>query len=208
MEPTVWLAYFAASWAISLSPGAAAVLAMSVGLNHGLAKGWVTPVGLVLGVWTQLAIVAGGLGALVATSATAFAVVKWSGVAYLLWLGWQQWRAPAHALSAPAEATPTATAWTLLRRGWLVNALNPKGTVFLLAVLPQFMDLSRPLGMQYLLMGLTLGLTEGVVMSGYAALAARVLRSLQSPRHMRWLNRLFGGLFLLAGTGLALFHRS
>jgi homoserine/homoserine lactone efflux protein len=94
MDFSVWLAFFAASWAISISPGAGAVAAMSAGLNHGFRRGYFTTLGLILGIWTQLLVVSLGLGALVAASSLAFAVVKWLGVAYLIWLGIKQWRAP------------------------------------------------------------------------------------------------------------------
>src|SRR5262245_37421864 len=100
MEFSVWLAFFAAAWAISLSPGAGAVAAMSAGLNHGFARGYFMTLGLVLGIWTQIVVVSLGLGALIATSSLAFAVIKWLGVAYLVWLGVKQWRAPALPLVA------------------------------------------------------------------------------------------------------------
>jgi len=207
MEWTTWWAFFAAAWAISISPGAGAVAAMSAGLNHGFRRGLLTTLGLILGIWTQLVVVGFGLGALVAASAAAFALVKWCGVAYLVWLGIQQWRAPARPLAAVRDGVARETAWHLFRRGWVVNALNPKGTVFLLAVVPQFLDLSQPLHLQYGVIGLTLGFTDLVVMSVYTALAARVLSALKSPAHMRALNRVFGTLFVLAGGVLALFKR-
>ena len=208
MDLATWLAFFAASWAISISPGAGAVAAMSAGLTHGFRRGYLTTLGLVLGIWTQIVVVGIGLGALVATSATAFAVIKWAGVAYLVWLGVQQWRAPARPIAqASADATPRR-ARDLILRGWIINALNPKGTVFLLAVVPQFLSLGQPLAPQYLVIALTLGFTDLVVMAGYTALAARLLRTLKSTAHVRALNRVFGSLFVVAGGLLALFKRS
>mgnify|MGYP002789392768 CR=1 FL=1 len=207
MDLATWLAFFAASWAISISPGAGAVAAMSAGLTHGFRRGYLTTLGLVLGIWTQIVVVGIGLGALVATSATAFAVIKWAGVAYLVWLGVQQWRAPARPIAqASADATPRR-ARDLILRGWIINALNPKGTVFLLAVVPQFLSLGQPLAPQYLVIALTLGFTDLVVMVGYTALAARLLRTLKSTAHVRALNRLFGSLFVVAGGLLAMFKR-
>ena len=103
MEFSTWLAFFAASWAISISPGPGAVAAMSAGLNHGFRRGYFTTFGLILGIWIQVLIVGVGLGAIIATSATAFWVVKWAGVAYLVYLGIKQWRAPAVPLVAEAD---------------------------------------------------------------------------------------------------------
>lgn len=209
MDFTTWLAFFAAAWAISLSPGAGAVAAMTSGLNHGFKHGYWTTLGLVLGIWTQIVVVGIGLGALIATSSLAFTVIKWLGVAYLIYLGLMQWHAPARPLLADADApSAAATPKSLVLRGWVVNALNPKGTVFLLAVVPQFLDLTRPLGLQYLVIAATLGLTDLVVMAGYTALASRVLRALRSPHQIKALNRAFGALFVVAGVLLASFKRS
>ncbi len=211
----IWIPFLFAAMAISLSPGPGAFAAMSAGLNHGFARGrWIAP-GLLLGVWTQTLVVGVGLGALLGSSVLAFSVVKWVGVAYLVWLGIAQWRAPAvppvlAAVDQPVghpAAAPTPKR-TLLLRGWGVNALNPKGTVFLLAVLPQFIDAAAPLAPQYLVIGATFGVVEGLVMTGYVALATQVLGQLRSARQIRWLNRTFGSLFIAAGTALALFKRA
>ncbi|NBQ90006.1 MAG: threonine transporter RhtB [Betaproteobacteria bacterium] len=206
MTLATWLAFFAACWAISVSPGAGALAAMTSGLNHGLRRGLITVPGLILGIWTQLLIVGVGLGALVAASPTAFEVVRWSGVAYLVYLGIQQWRAPPRDWSTQTEAGHTS-ARTLILRGWAVNAVNPKGTVFFLAMVPQFINLQAELLPQYLVIGLTLSFTDLVVMTGYTALAARVLRVLKSPEQQRLLNHGFGALFVCAGLLLALFQR-
>jgi len=93
-------------------------------------------------------------------------------------------------------------------RGFLVNATNPKGIVFMLAVLPQFIDPAAPQLVQYAICGATLAFTDAIVMSGYTAFAARVLRLLREPHHIRWMNRTFGGLFVAAGAALATFKRS
>lgn len=206
MTLTTWLGFFAASWAISISPGAGALAAMTSGLNHGLRRGLITVPGLILGIWTQLLIVGVGLGALVAASPTAFEVVRWSGVAYLVYLGVQQWRMPPRDWTTPTETGHTS-AQALIGRAWALNAVNPKGTVFFLAVVPQFLDLQQPLLPQYLLIGLTLSFTDLVVMTGYTALAARVLRALKSPEQQRLLNHGFGALFVCAGLLLAVFQR-
>jgi homoserine/homoserine lactone efflux protein len=208
MELTTWLPFFVAAWAISISPGAGAVAAMSSGLNHGFARGYFMTLGLVLGIWTQVLVVGLGLGALIATSSLGFAIVKWLGVAYLVWLGIKQWRAPAVPMVAEAGETVLTSRRSLVLRGWMVNAVNPKGTVFLLAVVPQFLDLSRSLTPQYAVIAATLGFTDLVVMAGYTVLAARVLRLLKSARQIRVMNRAFGGLFVAAGGLLAMFKRT
>jgi homoserine/homoserine lactone efflux protein len=208
LEFSTWLAFFAASWAISISPGAGAVAAMSAGLNHGFRRGYFTTFGLILGIWTQVIVVGAGLGALVAASSTAFGVVKWLGVGYLVWLGVSQWRAPATPMAARSDEGTVVTRRSMIVRAWMINAVNPKGTVFLLAVVPQFLNLSHPLLPQYLIIAFTLAFTDLVVMAAYTALAARLLGALKSPAHIRVMNRTFGGLFVLAGSLLALFKRA
>ena len=210
MEFNTWLTFLAAAVAISLSPGPGAIAAMGVGLNHGFRRGQVIAFGLLMGVWTQTLVVGFGLGMLLSTSELAFSVVKWAGAAYLVWLGIQQWRAPVKPLvETVADAAPDAhLRRTLFLRGWTVNALSPKGTVFLIAVLPQFIDAARPLLAQYVTIGATFGVVESIIMSGYVALAARALGLLRQPRQIRWLNRTFGALFVVAGAVLGMFRRS
>jgi homoserine/homoserine lactone efflux protein len=208
VEFSAWLTFFAASWAISISPGPGAVAAMSAGLNFGFRRGYFTVFGLILGIWTQLLLVGAGLGALVATSSTAFGIVKWAGVAYLLYLGIAQWRAPATPLAARSDDGVQATRHSMVLRGWMINAVNPKGTVFMLAVVPQFLVLNQPLLEQYLVIGATLSITDLVVMAAYIALASKALTALRDAAHIRAMNRVFGGLFVAAGTLLALFKRA
>lgn len=207
MDPKLWLAFFAASWAISLSPGAGAVAAMSAGLAHGFARGYWLTFGLILGLWTQLALVGVGLGALIAASSLAFHVVKWLGVAYLLWLGVSLWRSSTGVRPA-TDVLPTAASQVgLVLRGWALNSVNPKGTLFMLAVVPQFVEPAQPLLPQYLVICATLAFTDLVVNAGYTAFAARVLAALRTPQRLRWLNRCFGTLFIGLATLLAALRR-
>ncbi|HRP27298.1 MAG TPA: LysE family transporter [Burkholderiaceae bacterium] len=207
MQLSLWFTFFAASWAISLSPGPGAVAAMGAGVNHGFARGYWLTLGLVTGIVTQLAIVGAGLGALMAASESAFTAVKWAGVAYLLWLGIQQWRAPVRTVQAIDAERTLVSRRSLILRGWGLNAVNPKGTAFMLAVVPQFIDPARPLALQYAVIGATLVFTDLVVMAGYTALASRVLAVLKSPRQVRAMNRLFGSLFVVAAALLASLKR-
>src|SRR6187551_541629 len=206
MPLETWLAFFVAAWLISLSPGAGAISCMTAGMRYGYARATWNILGLQIGILFVLAIVAAGLGAIIAASTTLFTAIKWLGAAYLVYLGIQQWRAPAAPVT-DAGAEVSGTARQLVMRGFLVNATNPKGIVFMLAVLPQFIDPALPQLPQYAVCGATLFFTDLVVMSGYTGLAARVLRVLREPHHVRWINRAFGGLFVAAGAVLATFRR-
>ena len=208
MTLATWITFFLACWAISLSPGPGAIASMTAGLNHGFRRGYITVFGLVLGIWTQVLIVAAGLGAVIAASSTVFTVLKFCGAAYLVWIGISQWRASDKPLVAAATDAPVLSARQLIVRGWAINATNPKAAVFMLAVVTNFIDPARPLLPQYVIIALSLSFTDLVVMAGYVALAARVLRALDEPHHVRIMNRSFGSLFIVAGTLLATFRRS
>lgn len=207
MTLSTWLAFFAASWAISFSPGPGALSAMASGLKYGFRRGYWTTAGLLLGIMAQVSLVGLGLGALLATSEWAFNLVKWLGVAYLIHLGWRQFHTDAMPVAVVAREPAPFKARELVLRGLLVNVTNPKGTVFLLAVVPQFLDVLQPLAPQYLLIGATICFTDLVAMGCYTSLASHMLKLLRKPRHIRWMNRGFGALFMLAGVALAAFTR-
>ncbi|WP_172148560.1 MULTISPECIES: LysE family transporter [Pseudomonas] len=207
MALETWLAFFAACWVISLSPGAGAIASMSAGLQYGFWRGYWNALGLQLGLALQIVIVAAGVGAILAASEVAFGLIKWFGVVYLVYLGYRQWQALPSDMEAQAER-PIGRPLTLVLRGFLVNFSNPKAIVFILAVLPQFLDPQAPLLVQHLLMGVTMICVDLVVMAGYTGLAARALRALRSPRQQRVMNRTFAVLFVGAAALLATVRRA
>lgn len=207
MSLAAWLAFFVAAWAISFSPGPAVVFSMSNGVNYGFRRGHVAVYGLALGVGTMMITVAVGVGALLVASPVAFAAVKWFGVGYLAYLGIKQLLSKQGSLISTEQRDTNVTPRELIFKGWLLNATNPKGVVFLMAVTPQFVDASKPVLMQYVVITLTLMFTEMVAMSIYTAFASRVLSYFRSPGQMLFLNRLFGGLFVAAAAFLATFKR-
>ncbi len=204
MTLSTWLTFFVASWLISLSPGAGAISCMGNGMRYGFRRSIPNIVGLQVGALILIAIVAGGLGAVLATSAVAFAAIKWFGVAYLLWLGIAQWRAEARPLQLAASAPMSGGAMFL--RAVLINLGNPKGIVFMLAVLPQFIDPRAAQWPQFAWCAVSLFVTDAFVMSGYTLLAARVFSTLREPHHIRWMHRVFGSLFVGAALLLATFR--
>lgn len=204
MALQTWLAFLVACWVISLSPGAGAIASMSSGLQYGFLRGYWNALGLAL----QIAIVAAGVGAILATSALAFSLIKWFGVVYLVYLAVKQWKALPSDMADNASARPIGRPLTLVLRGFLVNFSNPKAIVFMLAVLPQFIDPHAPLVEQYLVMGVTMITVDLIVMAGYTGLAARVLRLLRTPRQQRVMNRGFAALFVGAAALLATVRRA
>jgi homoserine/homoserine lactone efflux protein len=221
MDFNVWLAFFAACWVIALSPGSGAVLSMTHGLAYGVRGASATIAGLEAGVAVTLLVAGAGVGALLVASATAFTVVKVVGAAYLIWLGWRQWMAPvvADATAASAETVhggspatghprePLPPARQRFALGFFTNVTNPKGIVFMVAVLPQFIDPARSLWVQLPLLMVTAVAVDVVVMHGYAFLASRAQRWLATARARRAQNRVFGGVLMAMGASLLLVKR-
>ncbi|QHE84110.1 LysE family transporter [Hydrogenophaga sp. BPS33] len=211
MDPKVWAAYFVASWAIALSPGSGAVLSMAHGLSHGVKKASVTIAGLQAGLAVVLLVAGVGVGALLLASATAFLVVKFAGAAYLIWLGFKQWRAavPASLAAGSARVTPVAvpSARDRFMSGFFTNVTNPKGIVFMVAVLPQFIDPQRVLWLQLLVLLATTISVDLIVMHGYAFLASRMQGWLATVRARRAQNRVFGGVLMAMGASLMFVKR-
>ncbi|MCV7057340.1 LysE family transporter [Mycolicibacterium gilvum] len=203
----MWLAFFGAAVVIAVSPGAGAIQSMATGLTHGVKRGYWSIVGLEAGLMLQLTLVAVGLGAAVANSVLAFTVIKWLGVAYLAYLAWRQWRSVAVDLHSQVDRGMDGGRVSLMVRGFLVNATNPKGLLFFLAVMPQFVNPAAPLLAQYLAIAVTMVAVDMVVMGFYTALSVRLLTWLRTPRQQTTLNRVFSGLFATAAVVLALVRR-
>jgi homoserine/homoserine lactone efflux protein len=202
MDLQTWLAFFAASCLIAVSPGSGAVLSMSHGLSYGVRKTGATIFGLQLGLLLILVVAGAGVGSLLLASEVAFSTVKVLGACYLIYVGFNQWRA-GDAPLAPDEAGGAAGSWQKrCLTGFLTNATNPKGIIFMVAVLPQFMTDTRPLWTQLLVMAATTLTVDVVVMHGYAFGASALRRLMRSARAVRTQNRVFGGLLMAVGAGL------
>jgi homoserine/homoserine lactone efflux protein len=201
---TLWFGFLATVTAIAVSPGPGAVTSMSAGLRYGYWPALRAIMGLQAALLIQLSIVAGGLGALLATSALAFDIVKFIGAAYLIWIGLQKWRSSPQEID---ESGATLAARGLFLQGLLVNLSNPKAIIFVAALVPQFIDPLQPQGPQVLILGLTMCVVDTLVMSAYALLVSRLRRWLHDPQAQRAQNRLFGGIFITAGILLAASER-
>lgn len=207
MDLSVWITYFIATIILSLSPGPGVFSSISSGLHHGFRLGLWNGVGMQAANMILVGIVSLGLGAILLASETLFALVKWFGVAYLVYLGVVTWRAPARGFQDnPHDEAQTAR--DVFLRGFFVNITNPKGIIFFAAILPQFIDVARPQLQQYAILAATTFAVDLVAMWGYTALAARVLRVMRDPGQLRWVNRGLGGAFVAAGVALASFRRA
>jgi len=207
VELSVWLTYLIATFVLSLSPGPGVFSSISSGLHHGFRLGLWNGVGMQFANLLMVVVVSLGLGAILLASETLFTLVKWLGVAYLLYLGIVTWRAPPRGFEEDRDDDED-TARAVFMRGFWVNATNPKGIIFFAAILPQFIDVARPQPAQYAILAATTFAVDLVVMMGYTALAAKVLAAMRDEAHLRYVNRTLGGAFIAAGVALAAFRRA
>jgi homoserine/homoserine lactone efflux protein len=207
MDLSVWITYLIATIILSLSPGPGVFSSISSGLRHGFRLGLWNGVGMQVANMILVAIVSLGLGAILLASETLFTAIKWLGVIYLVHLGVVTWRSEARRFEEDRDDN-AHTAREVFMRGFFVNLTNPKGIIFFAAILPQFIDVARPQMQQYLIFAGTTFAADLVIMMGYTALAANVLRVMRDERHLRWVNRGLGGAFVAAGLALASFRRA
>ena len=205
MDLAVWLTYLVATIILSLTPGPGVFSSISSGLHHGVRLGVWNAIGMQAANLVYVAVVALGLGAILLASETLFEVVKWLGVAYLVYLGLVTWRARPRGFED--EDDHARSPREIFTHGFLVNITNPKGIIFFAAIFPQFIDIARPQAMQYGILGATTLVTDLVIMTAYVALAARVFRAMREPAHLRWVNRGLGSMFVTAGLALAAWRR-
>ena len=206
MELSVWLTYLATTIVLSVTPGPGVFSSVASGLDHGFRRGIWNGVGMQVANLILAALVSFGLGAILLASETAFAVVKWLGVAYLVYLGVVTWRAEPQSFARQMDTMRTP--WEIFLRGFLVSIINPKGIIFFAAILPQFIDTARAQLVQYAILTATTFTVDVFVMAGYTAAAARVVRVMRNAEGLRWINRGLGGLFVAAGVALAGWRRT
>lgn len=205
MTLETYLLFVGASLALVLSPGPDLFYMLGRCVAQGRRAGIVAALGINAGAYVHLAASITGLSAILLTSAVAFAVVKWIGAAYLVYLGVRAILGKEAAFAALGEASRRAGLRSVFWQGFLSDALNPKVAIFYLAFLPQFVDVEAgDVVRQLLLLGLTVNMVAIVVNLGIVAASARVTQGLRdSPRATRWLQRSMGVVFIGLGARLA-----
>lgn len=190
------------------TPGPTMLLALSNGSRFGVRAALPGVAGAVASDFVLIAATAAGLGALLAASATVFAVVKWLGVLYLAYLGLRLLLARTAApLQADDAARERPAARALFLRSFLVAATNPKGYLFFAALLPQSIDPAQPQVQQYTLLALIFAALDVVMMGVYAGAGERVVRRLGAASARAWIDRGCGAMLLLLAGVLALLRR-
>ncbi|MTH96794.1 LysE family translocator [Roseibium sp. RKSG952] len=197
MTLELYSAYVVATLIVLAIPGPTIMLVVSYALSQGRKSATASVLGVGLGDALAATVSLMGLGAILATSALAFTILKWIGAAYLLWLGLKMWRARANALEP--SAMPDTPAKTIFLNAFVVTALNPKGIVFFMAFLPLFIAPDAAIVPQLFLLGATF-VVLGVLNAAVYALAASALGArLRSPAMIKIINRV-GGSFLIGAA--------
>lgn len=206
-----WTAFLTAAVLLNLSPGPDMAFILGHTVKGGAQAGTAAMVGIWTGAFGHVLLAALGLSAVVAASALAFSVVKWVGVAYLLWIGVQALRSRGGAfLPADADAAPERPAlWAVYRQGVLIDLLNPKVAIFFLAFLPQFVvEGAGPVWAQILLHGVLVIAVAALVEPPLVLLGDRLTARLRhSQRLALWLDRTLGALLIGLGLRLAVTER-
>lgn len=202
-----WLAFVAASAVLLVIPGPTILSVISYSLAHGRRARWPLVAAVALGDSTALCVSLLGLGALLTASAFWFTVVKWIGGGYLLYLGIRMLRTGAAGGQVHAVSGRLVSRWRLFANTWLVTALNPKGIVFFVAFLPQFIQAGADTAPQLWLLGLTFVTLAAVNASLYALFAGAASRWLASPKARRGFHLAGGSLLSAAGVWALLARR-
>lgn len=209
-DSTQLLMFIAAGWLLNLTPGPDVLYIVSSALKSGVRAGMVAALGIVSGCFVHVFAAALGVGALLATSATAFTLLKWAGAAYLMWMGVKLLLAKGGGSSiVPAGVSAEVAAvnlWRVYRQGFLTNVLNPKVALFFLAFVPQFIAPGTEDKVTvFLLLGLLFNLNSLPINFGYAWLAGWASRRVGAvQRAMHWMDRAAGLMFIGFGLKLAL----
>ena len=203
MSWDAYLIFVATTAVICLTPGPAALLIVAQGMSNGLRRSYWAIAGIALANAIYFALSATGIAALIVASGTLFSIIKWGGVAYLFYLG-------VSAIMNKASAFTVAQDEKLAVRGprafWhamIVELSNPKALLYFVALLPQFVDPSRPVGRQMLIYGISCIILDGMSYSMYAWLGSKTRKFTASTRFVKRSNRASGSLLIIAGALMA-----
>lgn len=205
-----WLPFIAAAVVILAIPGPNTIMVISHALGHGRTAARATVAGVAMGDLCAMTASMVGLGAVLSTSATLFTTVKFAGAAYLIYLGVRLWRAqPDHGPTPADDITASATqGGRLFLHSYAVSILNPKSIMFFVAFLPQFVETSRPLLPQLLILVSTYVLMSVSCYGTWSYIAAAARTTIRQPHIQRVINRTGGVLMIGAGVVSALLKRA
>jgi len=194
---------------LNIMPGPDSLLIMTRSATQGARAGIAAALGIGAGTMVHVFAAAIGLSAILATSATAFTIVKYVGAAYILWMAYGLLRSKGGG-AATAVAVPPLPYRKIFAQGFLTNILNPKVALFFLAFVPQFIEADAPSkALAFIILGCIFNLNGMLWCAGLALFTAQASARIKvNPRVALWLNRVTGGLFIWLGIKLALTKQS
>lgn len=178
----IWLTYLATLLAFMITPGPSHLLMLSNSMAHGFRRSAATAVGDLTANALQMTAAGLGLAAILVASQNALTIVKWLGVAYLIWMGVRMWRQAGN--RSKMGAAPTASMKLLWSQGFLTSAANPKAVVFFAALFPQFIDPGAPFLPQFLILSLTYLVVDGAFLCSYGISASWIASKLKGGATM------------------------
>ena len=200
MDLTVWLGLLASALFISISPGPGAIFSISQGTQYGFKRSLFSVIGLQLGLMSQIIFLLFGLGVLIDQFPAIFKIIKAVGMIYLIALGIMQWLKKIEQISTSKEVLQSSfSPLKALFQGFFVNLTNIKGTVFFLALIPLFIDLTALKLSTCVIFTATLIGVDLIVMTGYTMLAEISKSLLSNPKKILWQNRVTGLTLILVG---------
>ena len=202
MDLHVWLVFVAASAVMGLAPGPAVTSIVGYALSSGRTTALAAVAGVALGSIIAMSLSLGGVGALLSASALAFAILKWTGAAYLIGLGVVTVLRSRH---SSRETTPRAVIAprTAFASNLLLGTFHPKTIVFFVAFVPQFIDSHADYRIQALILIATFVLVLALTDTLYALAASGAARLLSTPSAAVWMQRAGGGVMIAAGAATA-----
>jgi len=203
MDWHVWALFAVTETVLCLTPGPAVLLVLSEGLGGGATRSLWSSLGILSANAVYFAVSATSLGALLVASYGIFSAIRWVGAAYLVWLGVKTFLGHAPVVAAESAPSDSVPGGRLFANGFVLQASNPKSLIFFTAILPQFVDASRPIVPQMAILGLTSIVVEFFVLLSYGALASQASRLARQPRYAVIADRVAGTLLIGAGLGLA-----
>jgi threonine/homoserine/homoserine lactone efflux protein len=201
MSFEIWIAFVAASTMLLIIPGPTILLVISYALGQGWRAALPSAAGVALGDFTAMTLSLLGIGALLATSATLFTILKFIGAAYLIWLGIKLWRAGGSLNAQPKTAASSSL--KMIGHAWLVTALNPKSITFFVAFLPQFLDPRTDFWSQMLIFEMTFLALAFANAFGYGLIASRARGLVSNEKAVGAFNKIGGSLLIGAGVATA-----
>jgi len=201
VSPTVLLGFSTIWLAAAMTPGANVAFTVSISSRYGFRAGLACAAGFVTGIIVYALIVAFALGLIAQWFGPFLAIMRWVGVAYLIWLAYKIWNAPGAGSASHKVNSPGP--WRIWAQGALISLTNPKAMIFVAVVVPQAVDISRPAMPQLMILAIFASLMSLIAHSIYSALGYSLGRAVPSEKAGVWVNRLIAAILLFGAIGLS-----